>query len=122
MFPYLDFSTAFIILAVLNKQGPYPKRANSMKKEIHPEYFENAKITCACGAIYEIGSTQKAIDVELCSACHPFYTGEQKIIDTARRVEKFKTRAASKSDAKSGKKVKRVKRATQKKAKAEKEA
>ena len=93
-----------------------------MKKEIHPEYFENAKITCACGAIYEIGSTQKAIDVELCSACHPFYTGEQKIIDTARRVEKFKTRAASKTDTKSGKKVKRVKRATQKKAKAEKEA
>ncbi len=93
-----------------------------MKKDVHPEYFENAKITCACGAVYEIGSTQKTIEVELCSACHPFYTGEQKILDTARRVEKFKTRASAKTEKKTGKKVKRVKRATQKKAKASKEA
>jgi large subunit ribosomal protein L31 len=92
-----------------------------MKKDIHPEYFENAKITCACGAVYEIGSTQKTIEVELCSACHPFYTGEQKIIDTARRVEKFKTRALAKTEKKTGKKVKRVKRATQKKVKANQE-
>lgn len=92
-----------------------------MKKDIHPEYFENAKITCACGTTYEVGSTTKEIHVELCSHCHPFYTGEQKIIDTARRVEKFKTRAAAKKSTTTGKKVKRVKRATQKKAKAAKE-
>lgn len=93
-----------------------------MKKDIHPEYFEDAKITCACGAVYQVGSTQKAIDVELCAACHPFYTGEQKILDTARRVEKYKVRAAAKTDNKTGKKIKRTKRATQKKAKEEKEA
>ncbi|MBM5789791.1 50S ribosomal protein L31 [Candidatus Parcubacteria bacterium] len=93
-----------------------------MKKDIHPEYVENAKITCACGAVYEVGSTVKAIDVELCAQCHPFYTGEQKILDTARRVEKYKARVSAKAETKTGKQVKRTKRAAQKKAKAEKEA
>jgi len=60
-----------------------------MKKDIHPEYYENATITCACDATYEIGSTEKEISVELCANCHPFYTGKQKIIDSARRVERF---------------------------------
>lgn len=90
-----------------------------MKKDIHPKYFENAKITCACGAVYEIGSTKEVIDVELCAACHPFYTGEQKILDTARRVEKYKARAAAKTVTKTGKQVKRAKRTTQKKTKEE---
>lgn len=93
-----------------------------MKKGIHPEYFEDAKISCACGAEYEVGSTEQSMDVELCSACHPFYTGEQKIIDTARRVEKFQARAAKKTTEKTGKKVKREKRATQKTVKRAKEA
>lgn len=93
-----------------------------MKKDIHPEYFKNAKISCACGATYKVGSTSKEIRVELCSNCHPFYTGEQKIIDTARRVEKYKTRAAAKKTVTTGKKVKRVKRAIQKQAKTSKEA
>lgn len=93
-----------------------------MKKDIHPNYFENAKITCACSAVYEIGSTVEAMSVELCARCHPFYTGEQKIIDTARRVEKFESRAARKAIAKTGKKVKRTKRATQKTVKRAKEA
>ncbi|HPA47347.1 MAG TPA: 50S ribosomal protein L31 [bacterium] len=60
-----------------------------MKKDIHPEYHI-AKVTCACGNIFEVGSTSKAIRVEICSACHPFYTGKQKLIDTAGRVERFK--------------------------------
>ena len=85
-----------------------------MKKEIHPEYFEDAKITCACGAVYPVGSTVKEISVELCAACHPFYTGKQKIIDTARRVEKFQTRTSQKKTTASGKKVKRAKRAAKK--------
>ncbi len=68
-----------------------------MKKVIHPEYFENAKITCACGAVYQIGSTLKEISVELCAHCHPMYTGKQKILDTARRVEKFKEKVSKKS-------------------------
>ena len=60
-----------------------------MKKEIHPEYYEDAKITCACGETHEVGSTEEKISVELCANCHPFYTGKQKIVDSGRRVERF---------------------------------
>ena len=92
-----------------------------MKKEIHPEYFEKAKISCACGAVYEVGSTQSEILVELCGNCHPFYTGKQKIVDTARRVEKFHAKTAAKAEKPAtGKKVKAAKRAATKKAKADK--
>ena len=65
-----------------------------MKAEIHPKYYTNAKVTCACGSSFEVGSTIEKIEVEVCSACHPFYTGNEKIIDTAGRVEKFKSRMA----------------------------
>lgn len=65
-----------------------------MKKDIHPKYFPEAKVTCACGNKFVIGSTKEKIEVEICSACHPFYTGNDKVIDTAGRVERFKTRAA----------------------------
>lgn len=63
-----------------------------MKADIHPTYYEDAKATCACGAVFVVGSTKKEIQVEICSACHPFYTGNEKIIDTAGRVERFKKR------------------------------
>tara|TARA_Y100000031_G_C8208907_1_gene379954 strand:+ start:166 stop:498 length:333 start_codon:yes stop_codon:yes gene_type:complete len=69
-----------------------------MKKDIHPTYNSNATITCACGAAYKVGSTQDDTQIELCSACHPFYTGTQKIVDSARRVEKFQARAAKKTE------------------------
>lgn len=59
-----------------------------MKKDIHPKYG-NAIISCACGNIFETGSTKKNMKVEICSACHPLFTGKQKIIDTAGRVERF---------------------------------
>lgn len=86
-----------------------------MKKEIHPEYFENAKITCACGAVYQVGSTTPEISVELCANCHPLYTGKQKIVDTARRVEKFQEKLAKKAAVKAvGKKAKTAKRAVKK--------
>ncbi|MBM3205219.1 50S ribosomal protein L31 [Candidatus Uhrbacteria bacterium] len=91
-----------------------------MKTAIHPTYFTDAKIVCACGNVIEVGSTVKEIHVELCSACHPFYTGKQKLIDTARRVEKFegkKKAQAEKGVSATGKKVKAVKRAAQKAAK-----
>ena len=65
-----------------------------MQKNIHPKYDMKAKATCACGAVYEIGSTMPDIKVEICSACHTFYTGNEKIVDTAGRVERFKKRAA----------------------------
>ena len=64
-----------------------------MKKDIHPAYFQS-KIDCACGAKYSIGATKDRMSVEICSQCHPFYTGKEKLIDTAGRVEKFKARMA----------------------------
>ena len=69
-----------------------------MKKEIHPEYYIDAKVSCLCGNKFSVGSTQKEIKVEICSTCHPFFTGNEKVIDSAGRVEKFKARreAASK--------------------------
>jgi large subunit ribosomal protein L31 len=66
-----------------------------MKKEIHPTYYANATTTCVCGASFAIGSTQEAIRVEICSNCHPFYTGGEKVLDTAGRVERFKKRSAA---------------------------
>lgn len=65
-----------------------------MKKDIHPKYYEKAKIQCACGNIIEVGSTAENIKIEICSACHPLFTGKQKLIDKAGRVEKFKARLA----------------------------
>ena len=91
-----------------------------MKKEIHPKYKSDAKVTCACGNSFTVGSTTDKIEVELCSACHPFYTGKQKLVDTARRVEKFQARAAKKStDKVKTKKEKEAKRAKTKKTKRE---
>ena len=65
-----------------------------MKKDTHPVYFPQAKVTCACGAHFAVGSTKEKIEVEICSQCHPFYTGNEKILDAAGRVEKFKARRA----------------------------
>lgn len=65
-----------------------------MKKDIHPTYFAKAKATCACGTVLTIGSTKESFEVEICSNCHPFYTGDTKVLDTAGRVEKFKARMA----------------------------
>lgn len=65
-----------------------------MKKDIHPVYYPKAKISCACGQKFIIGSTRPEIRLEICSHCHPFYTGTQQLIDTAGRVEKFKARRA----------------------------
>ena len=59
-----------------------------MKKDIHPEYYL-ASVRCACGNEFQVGSTLKEIKVEICSQCHPFFTGKQKLVDTAGRVEKF---------------------------------
>jgi large subunit ribosomal protein L31 len=67
-----------------------------MKKEIHPTYYPEAEVKCACGNIMKAGSTLEKFEVEICSACHPFYTGEEKIVDTGGRVERFKKRAAAK--------------------------
>jgi large subunit ribosomal protein L31 len=61
-----------------------------MKDKIHPNYYDSAKVTCLCGNTFTIGSTKAEIRVEVCSKCHPFYTGEQRIVDSMGRVERFK--------------------------------
>lgn len=60
-----------------------------MKKDIHPQYFPKAKTICSCKNVILAGSTKEEQQVEICSACHPFYTGKQKLVDTAGRVTKF---------------------------------
>ena len=94
-----------------------------MKDKIHPQYYNNSKVICACGNTWETGSTQKEIHTEICSACHPFYTGKQKLVDSARRVEKFQERAAKKTTTaktRIGKKVKRATRDSKRKSISEK--
>ena len=65
-----------------------------MKKNIHPKYNNDTPVTCACGASFTVGSTMDKMNIEICSQCHPFYTGNDKILDTAGRVDRFKKRAA----------------------------
>jgi large subunit ribosomal protein L31 len=63
-----------------------------MKAEIHPTYHDDATVSCACGAVYTVGSTQKESKVAICAKCHPFYTGQQKFVDTEGRVDRFRRR------------------------------
>ena len=69
-----------------------------MKKDVHPKYFEKAQVRCACGNTFAVGSTKEFIEVEICSKCHPFYTGKEKMMDTMGRVEKFRKKLAKKSE------------------------
>jgi large subunit ribosomal protein L31 len=71
-----------------------------VKQDIHPKYYTNARIQCACGNTFTIGSTKESIEIEICSKCHPFYTGKEKIVDTMGRVQKFKKRLARKEEMK----------------------
>ena len=66
-----------------------------MKKDIHPKFVDSV-IKCVCGAIFETKSTEKEIRVEICSSCHPFFTGKQKLLDTAGRIERFKRKYGDK--------------------------
>lgn len=65
-----------------------------MKKDIHPKYNNNTPVACACGATFAVGSSMDKMEIEICSQCHPFYTGNDKILDTAGRVDRFKKRAS----------------------------
>lgn len=82
-----------------------------MQKNIHPEYNNDTAVTCACGNKFTTGSVLKTIRVELCHKCHPFYTGKQKFVDTARRVEKFQERTDKKTAVAAVRKGKKVKKA-----------
>ena len=85
-----------------------------MKKDIHPKYYSNAKVTCACGNTFTTGSTLKEIKVDICSECHPFFTGKRKFIDTMGRVEKFQKKLKKAQTKKYVKKAERKKLASQK--------
>jgi large subunit ribosomal protein L31 len=61
----------------------------NVKSETHPDYYPDAKVICACGEVHHVGSTKKEIKVEVCSKCHPFFTGQRRIVDTAGRVDRF---------------------------------
>jgi len=63
-----------------------------MKANIHPKYYESTQVTCACGNTFTVGSTQESLRVELCYKCHPFYTGEQRFVDSASRIQKFQAK------------------------------
>ena len=63
-----------------------------MKTDIHPKYYPEATVTCSCGTTWTTGATRPAIKVEICGACHPFFTGEQRIVDTEGRVERLRRR------------------------------
>lgn len=76
-----------------------------MKQDIHPTYYPTAKIKCACGHVFNVGATKETMSVEICSHCHPFYTGTEKLLDIAGRVEKFRTRQEKAKVAKVSKKV-----------------
>jgi len=67
-----------------------------MKQDIHPKYYPNATVKCACGNSFTTGATKELIETETCSQCHPFYTGKEKNINTMGRVQKFKERLAKK--------------------------
>lgn len=91
-----------------------------MKKDVHPKYYADCQVTCVCGNTFLTGSTEPEIKVELCSVCHPFYTGKQRLVDTARRVEKFAAKVQAKETTKD-KKGKKVKKAARAEARAKKE-
>jgi large subunit ribosomal protein L31 len=85
-----------------------------MKKKIHPEYHSDAKIICSCGAVLSTGSTIKEMNVEICSACHPFYTGKKKVLDTTGRVDRFKKLAEKAAAKKVAPKKERAKKEVKK--------
>ena len=72
--------------------NPQKRNSVSMSQNTHPEYFADAQVTCSCGNRWRTGSTSPEIRTDVCSSCHPFYTGEQRMVDTAGQVERFTKR------------------------------
>lgn len=86
-----------------------------MKSSIHPTYYSDSQVTCACGNKFTTGSTLKKIEVEVCSQCHPFFTGQQKFVDIKGRIDKFKEKQAQGVAYKAKKEAKNAKKAKEKK-------
>ena len=80
-----------------------------MKTDIHPKYYKKAAVHCACGNSFTVGSAKEIIETEVCAKCHPFYTKQEKVMDTLGRVQKFKDRALKKTGVKKVKKDTRTK-------------
>ena len=93
-----------------------------MKKDIHPKYYPEAKVVCSCGNTFTTGSTKELIRTDVCSACHPFFTGEQRIVDTAGQVERFMKRLEKREEFAVGEKdrLEETEKAADKKAEAPK--
>lgn len=85
-----------------------------MKKNIHPNYYKDITVNCVCGASYIIGSTKETFSIEVCSNCHPFFTGKQRLLDSSQRVEKFQNKVQKKATAIVTKTEKKARRATKK--------
>lgn len=81
-----------------------------MKPEIHPKYYPQARVNCACGNSFTVGATTAEINTEVCSKCHPFFTGEQRIVDTAGQVERFMRRLVAGEEQRTTEQIKRDKR------------
>lgn len=88
-----------------------------MKATIHPKYNDNCQVSCACGNKFVTGSTLDKIDVEVCSKCHPFFTGQQKFVDIKGKIDKFKEKVAKGESYKKDTAAKKAKKALEKKAK-----
>jgi len=99
---YLNFSTGLIfnenlLILIINSD-------KNMKKDIHPKYYQKTRVKCACGNSFTLGSTQEFIETEICSKCHPFYTGKEKVLDTVGQVQKFRKRLEKKKQIKNARK------------------
>lgn len=86
-----------------------------MKTSIHPKFYTDAKVVCACGVSFVTGSTLTELRTEVCSQCHPFYTGKQKLLDAAGSIDKFKKRAATATSIKAAEKPKKARKTREKK-------
>jgi large subunit ribosomal protein L31 len=83
----------------------------TMKKKIHPKYNSEVEVKCACGNTFKVGSTSETVNIEICSDCHPFYTGKEKLVDSTGRVDRFKQRLQKTSAIKDAKtKTKKTKK------------
>lgn len=91
-----------------------------MQKTIHPTYHDSLSVTCSCGAQFTIGSTDEKLTTEVCSQCHPFFTGKQRLLDTSRRVEKFEEKLQKQANATAKRLTKKEKNALRAAKKAEK--
>jgi large subunit ribosomal protein L31 len=106
---------------MLGLMGKFIDFRKIMKKDIHPKYFSEAKIICACGNVITTGSVKEEMKVEVCSACHPFYTGKKRLVDSTGRVDRFKKRM-EKSEQMLADKVERAEKKKKPAVKAEKPA